>query len=125
VSETTGSGSSGSKRSGIRLNRARSGPITAALDESLAELRDRGALVGEARVFAALARRTALVIDAAWRVDDSAAVLRSTRELRELVDLLPLRSTKPKTGEEAGKGDGGRGRVLELLDSPPSVGNEA
>jgi hypothetical protein len=124
VPETTGSSSSGRDSSSIKLNRARSGPITVALDESLAELRSRGQLVGEVRVFAALARRTALVIDAAWRVNDSAAVLRSTRELRELVDLLPLRSTAPvESGEEAGEGDSGRGRVLELLDSPPSVGN--
>ena len=127
MSRNTGEAADGARSSRIRLSGSRPGPITTALRGSVAEAREEGRITGPAVVWAALADRVAMTLDAAYRADDLGAVLRSTRELRELVDLLPLRE---RAGDPAGEAEGGtrdggtpRGRVLELLDSPPALGN--
>lgn len=78
-------------------------------------------------MWAALALKVARLIDLAWRADEPQVVLRASTQLRELVDLLPIRSTVvsgDEDGEEDSEGDSGNGgTVLSLLDRAPSVGD--
>lgn len=67
-----------------------------------------------------LAERVAAYVDELAKAGDGAAMVRAIKDLRELMDQLPIR------GEEA-PGDGGspRGRIVSLFDGPPTLGDTA
>lgn len=74
----------------------------------------------EDEVTALLGERVAAYVDELAKAGDGAGMLRAVKDLRELMDQLPIR------GEEA-PGDGGspRGRILTLFDGPPTLGDTA
>jgi hypothetical protein len=77
----------------------------------------------EHEVRAKLAERYADLVDRASTSSDGPALLRAGDKLTELLDTLPIRA--PGGGDSGDSGDGGRGRVLELLDRPPTVGDSS
>lgn len=73
---------------------------------------------------AVLAERIAHAVDRAAADGDERRMLAASDKLLELLDTLPIRSVKSEGGSGVG-GDGGRGRVLSILDGPPTVGDAA
>lgn len=77
----------------------------------------------EHEVRAVVAVRLAQVADRCSSSGDGAGVVRAGDKLLEVLDTLPVRAAG---GGAAGDGgNGGRGTVLELFDSPPTLGDSA
>lgn len=113
--------SGGTRRKAIGSGRA--GAIRKALAAAVDEARSAGVvftLEDELRVL--LAEKHAAMVDDAAAAGDPVGLVRASDKLLEVIDTLPIR--KPEGGG-AGDGDGPRGRLLRVLDSPPSVGDTA
>jgi hypothetical protein len=80
-------------------------------------------MTAEHEVRALIAERYAKAVDDAAAAGDDAALLRAGDKLLEVMDTLPIRTAA--RGEGHGSGDNDRARVLELVDSPPTVGDTA
>lgn len=110
-------------------NRRRPRTAVGAVRAALAEARDARRMTVEHEVTAVLALKVAALVDrAAGDVDSPAAdsrLLKATEQLRDLLDVLPLRPVAAR-GEGAGSDSGdGRATVLELLSGPPTMGDAA
>jgi hypothetical protein len=82
------------------------------------EAREAGRITTAGEVDAMLADRLAAVVDKSEGQD----LVRAVAQLRSAMDRLPLAEPGPAV---TGDGDGGRGRVLELIDRPPQVGDSS
>lgn len=79
-------------------------------------------MTAEHEVTAALAERVAALVDDSARSGDGRTMLSAVKELRDLLDTLPIRATRIPGGGESGDDGSGGGGHLELLTSPPTVG---
>lgn len=110
----------GSRRNAIGSGRP--GPVRKALTAALEEARADEKLTLEDAVRVLLAERYAALADDATAAGDGQAFTRAADKLLEVIDTLPIRAPRGGGGDDSGSE---RGRVLQLMDSPPSVGNAA
>lgn len=109
----------------IALGSGRSGPVRAKLRRSVKVARDAGRLSVTDELRAVLAERLADVVDRAAAAGDGPAMERAAGRLLEAIGRLPLDEPQDETpaGGVSGGSDGGRARVVELLDRAPAVGD--
>lgn len=77
----------------------------------------------EHEVRALLAMRLAAAVDRAAKAKDDRLLLSVGPRLAELLDTLPVRESRE--GVPADDGSGGRAKILEIMHSPPEVGDAA
>lgn len=82
-------------------------------------------MTAELEVRGLLAERYAAVVDRASARGDEVGMLRAAEKLLEILDRLPVRMSPAEGGENDGDGDDGRGRILTLMDSGPTLGDTA
>lgn len=97
------------------------------MSRAVADARESGRMTAEHEVRALLGDQLAAACDkaAAGSESDLRGLLSASERLLEVLDTLPIRPLEVPGGGAAGVGSGERGRVLELLDSPPQVGHAA
>jgi hypothetical protein len=98
------------------------GPVRKALTAALDEARAGERMTLEHEVRALLAERLADLVDRAARDSDAKVLQSASSDLLDVLDTLPIRPAR-----EGGEDDGAnaRGRVLELIDSGPTMGDGA
>ena len=100
------------------------GPIRKRLRAMLAEARGLGRMTTEHELRALVAERLAAAADRASSAGDEGKFLRLSDKLLEVLDTLPVRVSEGGAAGD-GSGDDERGRLLKLMDSPPTVGDAA
>lgn len=76
----------------------------------------------EHELTAILADRCAALVDRCSSEDDGKGMLQAARELRDLVDTLPIRDVSAGGGVP---GDGARAEIVQLYGAAPTVGDAA
>lgn len=108
---------------GKRIGSGRAGPVRAALRKALAEARENERMTTEHEVTAVLAERIAALVDIAAAAGDGRGMLAAAKELRDLLDALPVRVVR---GEGIpSDGNGQRAQLHAIISSPPEVGDTA
>lgn len=108
---------------GKRIGSGRAGPVRAALRKALAEARENRRMTTEHEVTAVLAERIAALVDIAAAAGDGRGMLAAAKELRDLLDALPVRDIRGEA--PADDGNGPRAAIVELFTSEPTLGNAA
>lgn len=125
VSTVVGVGGAAETSTGPTGSRLAGRSVRSALLKALAEARAAQRMTTEHEVRAVLAERVAAAADRAANRGDEAGLLRASARLLELLDTLPVRPVDAPGGGGSGDSSGERGRVLSILDSPPTVGDAA
>tara|TARA_R100000750_G_scaffold61298_1_gene52045 strand:+ start:219 stop:482 length:264 start_codon:yes stop_codon:yes gene_type:complete len=80
----------------------------------------------EQEVSVLVALRHADVVDRCSSAGDAVGFARASAQMLSVVDRLPVRPVvEGAGGGGSGDGSGERGRVLSILDGPPTVGDAA
>ena len=96
------------------------------MSKAIDEARRNDRMTVEHEVTALLAARVAALVDRYAGEADGDRMLKAAKDLRELMDTLPIRKLTGEGGEEVpGDGTSERGALLLVMDGPPKVGDSA
>ena len=83
-------------------------------------------MTAEHELTGVLAEKVAAVVDTAAREGDAGRMLSGIRQLRDLIDTLPVRDTREPGGGDSDDGAApGQPAALQLLTAGPTLGDTA